>query len=108
MDEDGALTRLYYYMENEMKEPESWMPKEVKDAYVYSRWTAEEIYERLIMESYILPEAVSFVQHRTTSQVLGDFIAMVDEHARTSRTEQGRYIFSIVGDEARRIAAYIC
>ena len=94
MDEDGALTRLYYYMENEMKEPESWMPKEIKDAH--------------IMESYILPEAVSFVQRRTTSQVLGDFISMVDEYARTSRTEQGRYIFSIAGDEARRIAAYIC
>ena len=108
MMDDGALSRLYHYMTYEMQEPEPWMPKEVRDAYVYSKWTAEEIYDRLLLESYLLPETVSYIQQRTTSQVLGDFISMVDEYANTSKTEQGRYIFSIAGDEARRIAAYIC
>ena len=108
MDDDGALTRLYYYMENELKEPETWMPREIQDAYTYCRWTAEEIYDRLIAESYILPETISCIEHRTTYQIVSDFISMVDEYANTSKTVQGRYIFSIAGDEARRIAAYIC
>lgn len=106
--EDKAISKLFYYIDKYHKLPFPDVDDYVRESYVYARWAAIEISERLVMESCILPEEVSGIQQRSAIEIVEEFIEEVDSFAQESSTSKAKFIFSIAGDEARRIAAYIC
>lgn len=106
--DDGALSRLYIYMTEHQKEPEKWMSEDVRKSFAYSKWIAEELYERLSDEFNKLPEFVTGCPVKTANEIVEEFIDEMDTYATQSESAESRFMFSIAGDEARRIAAYIC
>lgn len=108
MDEDGALTRLYTYMRAYLRLPEKPMPKEAERAIMYSRWAANELYNRLLLNASILPESVSGLQKRTTTEIVAEFIDEMEYCEKISDEYEPKQLFAVAGDEARRIEAYIC
>lgn len=108
MDDDGALTRLYTYMHAYLELPSNPMPKEAKQSVMYSRWAASELYDRLLLNASILPESVSGLQKRTTTEIVDEFIDEMEYYETMSDEYEPKQLFAVAGDEARRIAAYIC
>lgn len=104
---DRAISRLFQYIDRYHSLPFPDADGYVKESMIYSRWAALEIAERLILESCILPEEVSGIQQRSVEEIVEEFIDEMDTFASESETAKTKFIFSIAGDEARRVAAYI-
>lgn len=106
--DDRAISRLFRYIDRYHSLPFPDVDDYVKQSMIYSRWAALEIAERLTLESCILPEEVSGIQQRSVEEIVEEFIDEMDTFAFESETAKAKFIFSIAGDEARRICAYIC
>lgn len=70
---------------------------------VYSKWAANEILERLVLEDSKLPEHITGKARASVIDIIEEFLIDVNFYAETSDDSRNQYMFLVARFEAKRI-----
>lgn len=106
---DDKLSRdilnLEDYIDTYLFAPSIEWWKDAFDVQVYSRWTAYEILERMILEESKLPQHISGVEIRSSVDIIDEFIDEVEYFYEVSHNDNQRFIFHVAVSTAASILA---
>ena len=79
MDNERALVIIKNHIDNDFLDPYEGWDKCIFDMQAYSRWAANEIYERIYNETNAVPSFLTGKAQRTPMSIINEFIDLMDE-----------------------------
>ena len=100
VDNDTALVWIREHMENDLLKPNDDWDDSIFLFYTYSRFSAEEIYDRIAEEAMILPYPVSNEIQRTPLEIINEFIDELDAYHEEATSRSAQKMFEYAKYEA--------
>lgn len=101
---ESAISVIKKYMDDFLFEPKLTWPDNEFDTRCYSRWAAEEILERIILESEKLPEYITNKNVKKPLELIKDFINELHIYTQIYNDNKNSIIFYIAERTAIDIA----